>query len=53
MFHVHLMNVVDQGTEGVGVLGNIVIHAHQTGVNVQLVNLDINSTQQGHVDHVD
>ena len=30
VFHVHLMNVVDQGTEGVGVLGNIVIHAHQT-----------------------
>ena len=28
VFHVHLMSVVDQGT--VGVLENIVVHAHQT-----------------------
>mgnify|MGYP003301810059 CR=1 FL=1 len=28
VFHVHLMNVVVKGTEGL--LGNIVIHAHQT-----------------------
>ena len=30
VYHVHLMNVVDQGTEGMVILGNIVIHAHQT-----------------------
>ena len=33
VFHVDLMNVVVKGTLGVGVLGNIAIHAQMTGVD--------------------
>ena len=51
VFHVCLVNVVVKGTEGVGVLGSIVSHAHQTRVDVLIVRKDINWFQ-GHVFHV-